>query len=119
MITRYDAIEVLTEVIDSGILNESIEGRLEDIRSCIEAELLGRHEWGVDRGKLASLYTAVRSDLITDEMINEVDRIHKKITFIPSTDERIVVESAIAEEIENSTGEEATADDINKWFERL
>lgn len=119
MLTRYDAIEILTDLINSGIFSDEIEEGLEDIRSCIEAELLGRHEWGVDREKLAPMYVSVREDLITDEMIREYDRTHKSLTFIPSVDERIVIESAIVEEIENSTGEEATPEDVEKWFERL
>lgn len=119
MITRDDAIEVLSELISSGILAEDIEYKLQDIMSCIEAECIGRHEWGVPRDELAKLYTAIRSDLITDEDMKEYERIHRKVTFIPSVKERIIIETMVCERIEDSTGEEASGEDIERWFKRF
>jgi len=119
MITREEAIEVIYDLIDSDILKTDVEERLQDIANCIEGELVGRHEWGVDRSKLAKLYGATRIDLVTDKDIEEYDRIHRKLTFVPSVDERIVIESHVRDEIENATGMEAEVEDINDWFRRL
>lgn len=118
MITRQDAIDTLRMVADADILADDIRCDIEGIISCIEAELLGRHEWGVSSEDLTKLYGAVRSDLVTPDIVKEYDRVHRKLTFIPSIDERIVIESYITEEIENATGEEATGEDIREWFER-
>lgn len=118
MITRLEAIETLYDLISSGILADDIEGRLQDIASCIEAELIGRHEWGVPREDLAKLYSAVRVDLVTDNDIDDYDRIHRKLTFVPSVDERIIIESNISDKIYESTGEEAEVEEINEWFRR-
>lgn len=119
MITRIDAVETLYELTGSGIIDGVLEKKLIDIANCIEAELIGRHEWGVDRSELAKLYGATRADLVTDEDIKEYDRVHRKLTFIPSVDERIVIETAVRDKIEDSTGEEVTVEEINEWFARL
>lgn len=119
MITREDAVATLNEVIASGILAEDIEDCLQDIASCIEAERIGRHEWGVSRDKLGVLYSAVRQDLITEERMSEYDDIHKQLTFIPSIDERTLIETNIADRIENATGEEVDGKEIERWFERF
>lgn len=119
MIMREEAVEVLYDLISSGILSEEIEEKLQDIASCIEAENIGRHEWGVPREELGKLYASVRVDLITEDSIEDYERIHRKLTFLPSVDERIVVESNIADRIENATGEEAKVEDIERWFKRF
>lgn len=119
MITREEAINTCLEIIDAGILAEDIESSLQDIVSCLEAEMIGRHEWGVEDDKLGVLYTAKRVDLITDEDMKEFDRIHRKLTFIPSVDERIIIETAVCDKIEESTGMEVEAHDIEDWFRRL
>lgn len=118
MISREEAIETLYEIIGSGIIAEEIEYRLQDIASCIEAELIGRHEWDADSHELSVLYTAKREDLVTDEDLAEYDRIHRKLTFVPSIDERIFIETNIREKIEDATGIEAEVENINDWFRR-
>lgn len=119
MITRDEAIMVCYELMESGILAQDLEEALQSIASCIEAEQIGRHEWGVDDAELGILYVTKRSDLITDEDVKEYDRIHKKLTFVPSVDEKIIIQSHVQDKIEDATGEEATVEDIKEWFDRV
>lgn len=118
MISREEAIFCCYDLLNAGILSDEIEEKVQDIASCIEAELLGRHEWGVDSHELSTLYTAKRLDLVTNDDIDEYDALHRKLTFIPSVDERIVIESNVRDKIEDAIGMEAKVEDINDWFRR-
>ena len=58
-ITRHEAVEAIYELLNSGILNEKLEEKLEDVASCIDAE--ETHNiflWGADR-EAADLFCAV------------------------------------------------------------
>lgn len=58
-ITRDEAVETIYKLLNSGILNEELEDKLEDIANCIEAE--ETHNiflWGADR-EAADLFCAV------------------------------------------------------------
>lgn len=69
MITRDGAIETLYSLINSDVLSDEIEGQLEDIAKCIQAEDsendLGLFLWGAD-DDYVDLYVARREDLIDD-----------------------------------------------------
>ena len=83
-ITRDEALETLQALLDSGILSEELEGKIEDIASAIENEKYGLHLWGADNKEYAVLYTAVRKDMITEDYIKEGQRIWQKYAFTPS-----------------------------------
>ena len=64
MITRENAIDVLYEIVNSGILSEELEDDIQDIICCIEDEKdLGIHAWGMPDDEYSTLHTALRTDL--------------------------------------------------------
>lgn len=115
MITREEALNVINDLINSEILSEDLEYALSDIRMCIEEEMIGRHVWGIPDEWMAKLHTSVRADLVTDELIDEYDNIHKGIAFKPSTFETKEIRDNVRADIENASGEDATDEQID-WF---
>ena len=73
MITRDEAIAVLTELIESGILDEGLRDILDEIRINIHYERIGLHLWG-----------ACEKDFETDESI-------AKYMFGPSEFEEVAI----------------------------
>lgn len=115
MITRENAIDVINDLICADVLSDEKMDALSDIRLAIEEERLGRHVWGAPDEWISKLHVAVREDLITDELINEYEKIHKGLVFNPSTFETKEIRDNIREDMENSTDEEVTDADI-EWF---
>lgn len=101
-ITREEAIETLYDLLNSGILSEEIEDKIQDIADNIENERYGLHMWGADEEEYAVLYTAKREDLITDEDRAEGQRIWDKYTFTPSPHEEQEIIKNLQEAIEDS-----------------
>lgn len=83
-ITRDEALEALQTLLNSGILSEELDAKIQDIADVIENEKCGLHLWGADNKEYAVLYTAVRKDMITDDYIKEGQRIWQKYAFVPS-----------------------------------
>lgn len=86
-ITRDEAIAVLHQLTDSGILSEQMENDLADIRHCISCENDGYHVWGSD-GDEIELYIGRNVDLITDEVKAKCQAIHDKYSFTPCPAEK-------------------------------
>lgn len=105
-ITREEAIETIYALVDSGILQEDIEGRLMDIANAIENEKFGLHMWGADNGEYDVLTTAVRADLMTEEYKANGQRIWDKYSFVPSPfeeeeiNENLQLDEAVDEEVD-------------------
>ena len=114
MITREQAILTIFELVNSEILKDEVVDALEDIRICIEEEEIGRHVWGVPDDWIAKLHTSVRTDLLTEDILDEYDNIHKGITFKPSTFETKEIRDNVRVEMEMSA-DEVTEEDID-WF---
>ena len=83
MIKRMEAVETLYDLINSGVIDDGICDKLQDIALCIESELHGLHSWGAD-DDFSELHIVHRSDLITDELLEKLDTIHEKYRFEPS-----------------------------------
>lgn len=96
IITREEAIRTLVELCSSGILNDEIQDKLDDIANCIECEQYGLHMWGSTNKDYATLFTAKRADLITDEDIAKKEEAINKHTFVPAPAERAKIEEYIA-----------------------
>lgn len=97
-ITRDEALEALQALLDSGILSEELDEKIQDIAGVIENEKYGLHMWGADNVEYAVLYTAVREDLQTEEYIANCKRIWDKYSFTPSPFE----DKEISENIESA-----------------
>lgn len=76
-ITREEAVTTLYDVIDSGIISDELEGKLQDIASCIDNEEWGLFTWGAD-DDVMDLFVAKREDLITPEWEQHCDEIYEK-----------------------------------------
>lgn len=81
MISRGQAVDTLIALCTSNILDSKLEARIEDIITCIDAELDGLHLWGGDAEEVSKLYSTVREDLITPEYTEEMDRLYIKYKF--------------------------------------
>lgn len=88
-ITRDDAIQALYEVINSGIIDRELTGKLEDIATCIDAEDDSIHIWGAE-DDAEELFTAYREDLLTEKLRERLFKIRNKYIFVPSLYERTV-----------------------------
>ena len=86
-ITRDEAIETLNALLDSGILAEDTEEKVQEIVDAIDNEKLGLHMWGAEEEEYAVLYTAVSEDMRTEEYIENGRRIWQKYSFVPSSHE--------------------------------
>ncbi len=82
-ITRNEAVECLYNLINSDVLDCDILDDLEEIANCIDHENEGYHLWGAD-DEAADLFSIPRSDLITEEVRNERERLCKKYSFTPA-----------------------------------
>ena len=82
MLTRQEAVEVLYELINSGILASDLQDALEDIVICIRSEDrdkdLGIDIWGAKEEDWTDLYIAKRADLITPEWKQHCKNVYEK-----------------------------------------
>ena len=87
MITRQQAVSVIYEVVNSGILSDELEGNLQDVANCIEdEEMLQIHAWGMPDDDHSMLHTAFRTDLpVYDEMMKKCEEIQKRYRFHDET----------------------------------
>lgn len=76
-ITREEAIKTLYNIINSGIISDELEGKLQDIASCIDNEEQWLFTWGAD-DDVIDLFIAKREDLITPEWEQHCNEIWKK-----------------------------------------
>lgn len=76
-ITREEAVTTLYDVINSGIISDELEGKLQDIASCIDNEEQGLFTWGAD-DDVIDLFIAKREDLITPEWEQHCNEIWEK-----------------------------------------
>lgn len=66
-ITKEEAMDVLYELLGTGILKEELENKIEEIHSVLRHEIEdGLNLWGAD-DEAGELFGCVRSDLITEE----------------------------------------------------
>ena len=86
IITRQEAIDVITELAETEFFGEMICQKLADIAHCIDAEFRGYHLWGGGDDS-AELFIARRDDLWTDEVVERVGKIAEKYTFKPAPHE--------------------------------
>ena len=94
-ITREEASDFLYSLVNTGVLGEEAEEKLAEIANLIDDESIGYHFWGADADERAKLFTAVRSDLITDEHCEACAEIANKYSFVPSEFERQDVQENI------------------------
>lgn len=95
VITREEAVEVLTQLINSGILTYDIEEKLVDISNLIDLERVGYHLWGADEQEYTKLNTAFSNDVVTPALEEELETIDDKYSFIPSHFEHKEIEANI------------------------
>lgn len=79
MPTRMEAVRVLYQLINSGILSDDLETDLQNIANCIEAE--EKKEiflWGAKDDDWLELYIGRREDLINDAWLHYIDAIQQK-----------------------------------------
>ena len=88
MISREEAIDVISMLEESDILKDDLKEKLTDIRTCIEAELQGWHFWSANDDDYVELHIARRSDLWTDEVKQKCEALDKAHTFIPAPYEK-------------------------------
>lgn len=84
MISREEAVDILTMLEESEILNEEIQDKLGDISTAIEKETEGLHIWGSEEDDWTELYVAYREDHWTDELKARLEGIDKKYRYTPS-----------------------------------
>lgn len=95
VITREEAVEVLTQLINSGVLTYDIEEKLVDISNLIDLERVGYHFWGADEEEFAKLHIALNNEVIMPKLEEELERIDDKYSFIPSHFEHKEIEANI------------------------
>lgn len=88
MITREEAQETLFQLADSGVLNDDLENKLNEIANLIEREEHGFHFWGAPFEDYTKTVTAYRTDLVSDKMIEDFQRIEETYKFTPCEAER-------------------------------
>ena len=88
MITRQQAIDTLCEILNTGILEQSLEDDLEDILSCIEAEEYCIHAWGMDDNDYLNIETGIVDGIDAEEFEKHVEEILRFHSFVPSEAER-------------------------------
>lgn len=63
MITREEAKELMYDLINSGILSDEIETKLQDVANAIEYEQYGLHMWGASDEDVYTLAVSMRTDI--------------------------------------------------------
>ena len=87
MITREFAIETLYSVINSGIISEDLEEKLQNIANCIEDEMnLSIHAWGMPDDDYCELHTCYKTDLPEyEQRMQNKEEICKRYSFNDKT----------------------------------
>lgn len=86
-LSREEAIEKIYELINAGFLNKTMEEDLQEIANLIQYELDGEHLWGQPRANNDKLISDYREDLLTEELIEEMNTQHMNCRFIPCKNE--------------------------------
>ena len=94
-ITRDEASDFLYSLVNTDAFGGEAEEKLSEIANIIDDEGFGYHFWGADVAERTKLFTAVRSDLITDEHREACAEIANKYSFVPSDFERDEVQKNI------------------------
>lgn len=76
-LTREEAVVVIYDLINSGILDPRLCDELTNIANSITNETYGLDTWGAD-DEVADLFVAKREDLITDEWKRHVEELYEK-----------------------------------------
>ena len=86
-LSREESIEKIYELINSGFLNKTMEEDLQEIANLIQYELDGEHLWGQPYEADNKLRSAYREDLLTEELMEEMNTQHMNCRFIPCKNE--------------------------------
>ena len=62
MITREEAKRLMYDIMNSGIISDEIEEKLQDVANCLEFEQYGLHMWGASDNDIETLTTSMRTD---------------------------------------------------------
>ena len=76
-VTRKEAIKIIYDTMNSGILSEELENALQDIANCIEHENDELFLWGAD-DEVSDLFAAWRKDLIPPEWEEHCKSLYEK-----------------------------------------
>lgn len=87
MIGREEAIETLRNLVDTDVLSEDIQSKLDQIATCIEEEQDGRHIWGTEDDDWMELHIAHRDDMWTEDLYQKLNQICEKYSFVPAPQE--------------------------------
>lgn len=85
---REEAIGALYGLINSGILEKELENTLEELTIILESELDGIHLWGRKYSDCDLIHTAMRSDLITDDVKKKIENQYHSVKFTPCNAEQ-------------------------------
>jgi hypothetical protein len=88
LISSEDAAFLLFKIAESDILSEEYSDKLIEISDIIDDENIGYHFWGAKASERDKIFTAVEKSRITADLINELDKISEKYSYIPSAFER-------------------------------
>ena len=83
MLNRIEAQQNLNRIIDSGILSAELTAALNDIVTCLNAEMRGYLIWGAD-DDCRELFTLYPIGGITEEVSNRLSNIRSKYSYTPS-----------------------------------
>ena len=86
-LSREEAIEKIYELINAGFLNKEMEEDLQEIANLIQYELNGEHLWGQPTVNNDKLISAYREDLLTEELMEEMNTQHLNCRFVPCKNE--------------------------------
>lgn len=85
LVTRVEAVDVLYEIINSGIISMELEEKLREIANIIEDEDkengLGILAWGMNAEEYGELHTVYRKDLWTDERRAKMQAIYDSVKY--------------------------------------
>lgn len=77
---------LLDSLVNTGLFCDEISAKLEEIANCIDAELLGRHEWGISAEMNNFLYCGKKE--FSDSECQFLDSIDDSLRFIPCKTEQ-------------------------------
>lgn len=109
-IKREEAVRTLRFLLNQKILEPEIADSLKSIANCIEAEMFGRHEWGIPIEDTSSYYNTNKE--LTLAQVERIKFVEKNIRFVPSDFERTSIENYLRSEYEKFFGESCTDADL-------
>ena len=86
-LSRDEAIELLQDVVESDILKDEIVDGLEELIELIRYERDGEHFWNQPYEAASKLRIAYREDLLTPELVSEIEQQHVNARFTPAPNE--------------------------------